>query len=116
VPEEPFLDRENSQDGNFVGWSDLSWGIRTDFILRRGMKKGVPQAHLVTDLLVFGFMLQPYRLPSIYCFCEGPFLMPNRLSIDLMSQYCRQLHLLLAQKWQREAEQQRLNLHGSIDA
>jgi hypothetical protein len=31
VPEEPFFDRENSQVGNFVGWSDLSWEIGTDF-------------------------------------------------------------------------------------
>ncbi len=31
VPEEPFFDQENSQIGNFVGWSDLSWWIGTDF-------------------------------------------------------------------------------------
>ena len=31
VPEEPFFDRENSQVGNFVGWSNSSWEIGTDF-------------------------------------------------------------------------------------
>jgi hypothetical protein len=31
VPEELFFDRENSQVGNFVGWSDLSWEIGHDF-------------------------------------------------------------------------------------